>query len=121
MPDLVETGLDALLDLHGTIYRLEKGYWVKFEAYLVMPNEQRPHGVSYSLTLHDRNNTRIIGFDNAHGCPPPRRKKYGGRKVTWDHHHHYEEKAVPYEYESAAQLIEDFWAEVERITLGGTQ
>lgn len=121
MPDPAKTGLETLLDLHGTTYRLEKGFWVKFEAYLVTSSEQIPHGVSYSLTLHDRNNTRIFGFDNAHGCPPPRRKKYGGRKVTWDHKHHFEEKVVPYEYESAAQLIEDFWTEVERITLGGTQ
>jgi Family of unknown function (DUF6516) len=74
----------------------------------------------YSLTLHDRNNTRVIGFDNAHGYTPPRRKKFGGRKVTWDHRHH-EEKVASYEYESAAQLIEDFWAEVERIIQGEKQ
>lgn len=113
-----ETGLETLLDLDGIKYRLEKGYWVKFEARLVAPNEKVPHGVLYSLTLHDRNNTRVIGFDNAHGCMPPRRKKFGGRKVTWDHRHHFDEKVVPYEYESAAQLIEDFWSEVERIIEG---
>ena len=28
------------------------------------------------------------------------------------------EKASPYEYQSAAQLIEDFWAEVERVIQG---
>lgn len=30
-----------------------------------------------------------------------------------------QERIVPYEYESAAQLLEDFWAEVERVTRGG--
>jgi len=119
MPDRPETGLETLLDLNGITYRLDKGYWVKFEAHLIMASGQIPHGVSYSLTLHDRNNTRVIGFDNAHGCPPPRRKKYGGRKITWDHQHNLEEKIIPYEYESAAQLIEDFWIEVERILEGG--
>lgn len=116
--DDADTGLETLLDLNGVTYRFENGYWVKFEAHLVGTTEQRPHGVSYSLTLHDRNNTRVVGFDNAHGCPPPRRKKFGGRKIAWDHRHQ-DEKIVPYEYESAAQLIEDFWAEVERIIGGG--
>ena len=115
----IETGLETLLDLNGMTYRLNNGFWVKFEAYLVNATQQIPQGVSYSLTLHDHNNTRVIGFDNAHGCPPPRRKKFSGRKVTWDHKHGREEKISAYEYESAAQLIEDFWAEVDRIVAGG--
>lgn len=110
-----DIGLESLLDLNGSIYGLERGFWVKFEAYRVEATDQIPHGVSYSLTLHDRNNTRIVGFDNAHGCPNPRRKKYGGRKITWDHKHRCEQ-VLPYEYESAAQLLEDFWAEVNRIS-----
>lgn len=110
----MDTGLETLLDLDGTVFRLEKGYWVKYVARLVEPNDHIPHGVWYSLTLHDRNNSRIIGFDNAHGCPAPRRKKYGGRKVTWDHKHRHEQ-VIEYEYDSAAQLMEDFWAEVNRI------
>lgn len=39
-----DTGLDTLLDLHEITYRLEKGYWVKFEAYTVTASEQIPHG-----------------------------------------------------------------------------
>lgn len=116
-----ETGLDTLLDLHGITYRLDKGYWVKFEAYRVTAaSEQIPHGISYSLTLYDRNNTRVVGFDNAHGCPPPKRKKFRGRRLAWDHQHH-QEKIVPYEYESAAQLLEDFWNEVELFFDGGNK
>lgn len=110
----MDTGLESLLDLDGTVFRLEQGYWVKYEAHLVTPTDHIPHGVSYSLTLHDRYNSRIIGFDNAHGCPAPRRKKYGGRKTTWDHQHR-QEQIIGYEYDSAAQLMADFWTEVNRI------
>jgi hypothetical protein len=30
-------------------------------------------------------------------------------------HRHKREKILPYDYESAGQLLEDFWREVERI------
>jgi hypothetical protein len=120
MSGKAETGLETLLDLNGMSYRLDNGYWVKFEAYLIAPSEHVPHGVKYTLTLHDRFNTRVIGFDNAHDCQPPRRKRFAGRRIVWDHRHPSAEKAVPYEYESAARLIEDFWSEVERILRGET-
>jgi len=108
-------GLNTLLDLDGFTYRLDKGYWVKFEAHVVSVTDQIPHGISYCLTLHDRHNRRVIGFDNAHGYPPrSRRKKFGGRKVTWDHKHNSEEVTL-YDFESAAQLIEDFWEEVSKV------
>jgi len=108
-------GLNTLLALHGYTYRLDKGYWVKFEAYLVNATEHIPHGISYCLTLHDKNNRRIVGFDNAHGVSSPsNRKKFGCRRVTWDHKHSCE-KVYQYEFESAAQLIEDFWVEVGKI------
>jgi hypothetical protein len=84
---------------------------LKFEAYQVEPSKQIPHGVKYSLSLHDRNNVRVLGFDNAHGIKP-RRKKYGARKITWDHKHQ-REKITPYEFETAGQFLEDFWAAVE--------
>jgi hypothetical protein len=114
-----DMGLEALLDLNGVSYRLDREYWVKFEVWSVAPSDQIPHGVRYTLTLHDRNNARVIGFDNAHACQPPRRKKFSGRRIVWDHQHRLAGKTVPYEFESPAQLIEDFWAEIEGITLGG--
>jgi hypothetical protein len=40
------------------------------------------------------------------------KKKYGGRKIAWDHKHK-REQIYSYEYESAGQLLEDFWAAVE--------
>ncbi len=105
--------LDTLLLLDGEIFPMDNGFWTKFEAYRVEPNKHIPHGVRYSLTLHDQYNRRILGFDNAHSTKP-KRKKYGARKVTWDHKH-MRTKVVPYEYESAAQLLEDFWSDVEQI------
>lgn len=67
-----------------------------------------PHGVRYSLTLHDRNNARVVGFDNAHAIKTKGRKRFSGRKVTWDHKYHMD-KVEPYKFESAGQLIDDFW------------
>ena len=103
--------LETLLNLNGEIFPMDNGFWTKFEAWEVSPCEQIPHGINYSLTLHDSSNHRIIGFDNAHAIKP-KRKKYGARKVTWDHKHR-QENVFPYEFESAAQLLEDFWNTVD--------
>ena len=108
-----DASLDTLLDLHGEIFPMDNGYWTKFEAYRVPFTPQIPHGIKYSLTLHDRNNTRVLGFDNAHTFKP-KKNKYRARKITWDHKHKME-KVHPYEFESASQLIENFWKEVEEI------
>ena len=108
-----DVSLETLLDLNGEIFPMDNGYWTKFEAFRVVATPQIPHGVRYTLTLHDRNNTRVIGFDNAHTFKP-KKNKYGARKTTWDHKHKME-KIRPYEFESASQLIEDFWKEVEVI------
>ncbi len=40
-----EIGLEALLDLNGLSYRLDNGYWVKFEAWRVDASAHIPHGV----------------------------------------------------------------------------
>ena len=61
-------GLDTLLDLHGqTLFIGEIGHWVKFIVLRTEVNAERPHGLSYSLTLHAPDGTRLVGFDNAHG------------------------------------------------------
>lgn len=108
-----DASLDTLLDLDGEIFPMDNGYWTKFEAYRVTSTPQIPHGIKYSLTLHDRNNTRVLGFDNAHTFKP-KKNKYRARKITWDHKHKME-KVHPYEFESASRLIEDFWENVEEI------
>lgn len=103
--------LRSLLDLNGYSYNMAGGYWVKFDVWLIEPSEEVPHGIRYSLTLHDRNNVRIVGYDNAHGGLP-KQCRYKARNVTWDHIHK-TNKVYPYEFDSAPQLIEDFWKTVE--------
>lgn len=105
--------LETLLDLNGEIFPLDNGYWTKFEAYIVDISPQIPQGIRYSLTLHNKSNARILGFDNAHAFTP-KKKKFGARKITWDHKHK-KDVVSSYEYESAGQLLEDFWHEVESI------
>lgn len=108
--------LEVLLNLDGEIFPMENGYWTKFEIKLIPPNEHVPHGIRYSLTLHDNHNQRVIGYDNAHAVKA-KRKRYGGTRILWDHKH--EKKSVKmYEFENAGQLIEDFWNDVNRYLLG---
>jgi hypothetical protein len=116
--DPIDAELQTLLDLSGTSFWYKLKYWVKFEARSVEPTKHIPHGIRYSLTLHDRNNKRILGFDNAHlvrkkGRPT---KKYSGQIITWDHVHR-EEKIIPYKFESASQLLDDFWKAADHIIL----
>ena len=63
--------LAYLLDLHGEILVQEGGYWIKIEARRCEPSAQIPHGISYSLTLHDGFGKRVLGFDSAHADPSP--------------------------------------------------
>ncbi len=108
-------GLEILLEMDGEIFPMDNGYWTKIEARESVANEHIPHGIKYSLTLHNRSNIRVLGYDNAHGIKP-KRKKYGAKRVVWDHKH--ERKTVePYEFESPVQLLEDFWENVEKMLL----
>ena len=102
--------LENLLSLHGEVFPMENGYWVKFEAIKVEVSTAMPHGIKYSLTLHNKRNHRVIGYDNAHSFKST--KKYGAKKETYDHIHK-QMDIVSYEFESAAQLMEDFWKSVE--------
>ena len=102
--------LENLLNLHGEIFPMGDGYWVKFEAYQVEISDSIPHGIRYSLTLHDNKNHRVIGYDNAHSFRST--KKYGAKKESYDHIHK-KMSIVPYEFKSASELLEDFWSSVE--------
>ena len=109
-----DAALQTLLEMDGFTFWPKPRYWVKFNARFVEAAPQTPHNIKYSLTLHDRNNTRILGFDNAHAVKRrgKHRKKYVGRIVTWDHVHKLN-KTIPYEFESASQLLDDFWKAVD--------
>jgi len=103
--------LQTLLELNGFVFYTKKGYWVKFEACMVKPTKNIPHGIKYSLTLHDKDNRRIVGYDNAHDCLP-KRGKYRTKKIKWDHIHK-KNKVYFYEFDCACQLISDFWETVD--------
>ena len=107
-----DNSLDALLNLDGEIFPMDNGCWVKSEAKAIAPSKEVPHGIKYSLTLHDRMNSRVVGFDNAHAVKLKKQKGFSGRKITWDHLHRLE-KIESYTFKSAGQLLEDFWKAVD--------
>ena len=107
--DNADSSLSILLDLDGTNIGVGAQYWVKISAWIIEPDEARPHGIRYELTLHDAGNRRILGFDNAHAVKRP-----GGRFVAqpraYDHLHRGRKDAgVPFSYVSARKLVGEFW------------
>ena len=79
-------------------------------------SEHIPHGIRYCLTLHDRYGTRVLGYDNAHAVKLPKKFKFAGRRLSYDHRHRTSsDKGVPYLFESPQRLLEDFFAEVDRV------
>ncbi len=104
---------DALLDLDGETFVIDAAgkHWVKFEVKQVIVAAERPHGLKYSLTLHNEAGTRLVGFDNAHAI-----KAGSGRRTAIEapHDHRHRLKTVlPYDYKGPADLLEDFWREVD--------
>jgi hypothetical protein len=89
---------------------------MKFEAWQVKANNDIPHGIRYSLTLHDKYGKRIMGYDNSHAVKPPTKYKFAGLRLTYDYkHRHASDNGVPYEFKDAAQLLADFFAEVDSV------
>lgn len=111
-----DENIEGLIELDGVRFVIDEslGLWVKFEIKQVKKTPQRPHGIRYSLSLHDRFNARLLGFDNAHAV------EYGGKtnvapKYLYDHWHRaHNDEGRPYFYENATKLLEDFWLEVDK-------
>jgi len=101
-----DPALDTLLDLDGItlIVDPEGGHWVRFVVTQVPATPEKPHGLDYSLTLHER----LVGFDNAH---PVGKQKRGDPQ---DHRHRIR-TVKPYDYSDAATLLTDFWMEVDAV------
>lgn len=60
----------------------------KWTCRVVSVTAERPHGIRYSLTLHVLDNTRLIGFDNAHGVKPlASHPKHAGESFPYDYRH----------------------------------
>src|SRR5665648_296951 len=97
--------IEILLDLDGIVIEQAGGYWTKFEVWRIpQATEEIPHGIRYSMTLHDRYGERIIGFDNAHAVKANNRGNHQARK-TYDHRHrHSTDEGIPYKFVDAHQL-----------------
>ena len=109
-------GIVTLIDLHNQVIDQGDGYWIKFEAWRVEVSDSIPHGIRYSLTLHEPYGKRILGYDNAHAGKPPKKFKFAGQRLTYDHkHRHASDKGVPYAFKDAHQLLSDFFVEVDRL------
>ncbi len=112
---ITDNSLETLILLDGERFVIDEslGLWVKFEVKST-DKKSRIQGLRYSLSLHNKNNDRIMGFDNAHAI------EYGGKtgvspKRTYDHwHYDQNHKGRPYEYKNSGQLLEDFWIEVDK-------
>ncbi|MBI2790413.1 MAG: hypothetical protein HYX61_00530 [Gammaproteobacteria bacterium] len=109
MDVLVHT-LDTLLDLEGQIIAFDNGCWAKFEAKRITKSDNRPHGVKYSLTFHNRNGDRIIGYDNAHKIPG----KDDDSEFDHKHHIRHGKRIKEYTYVTAAKLVEDFFKDIDK-------
>jgi hypothetical protein len=105
-----DPALDTLLDLDGLIFVIdpEGGHWVRFTVTRIPATPEKPHGLDYSLTLHDRDGERLVGFDNAHRVG---KQKRGNPQ---DHSHRIR-TVKPYDYSDAATLLADFWTEVDAV------
>jgi len=99
----------------GRIHHLEEGYRIKFEIRRVKATKRRPHGLSYSFTLHAPDGARLVGFDNAHTISATG-SRFKRRPQASDHWHRTEnDPGRPYQFKDAATLLDDFFDEVERV------
>ena len=80
--------LQLLMDLDGLNYVYFGGYWIRYAVSEAAVSRERPHGIKYSLTLHDPHGNRIFGIDNAH-APRTRNGPAGkpARTRAADHMH----------------------------------
>lgn len=104
-----ETGWGYLLSLDGVTMVVDErlGFWVKYVVREVPGSEAIPHGVNYSLTLHDQRGNRVLGFDNAHRV---------GKDGPFDHWHRTQaDLGRQYAFASPELLLADFWREVDRV------
>jgi hypothetical protein len=115
MAETRDPGLDALLGVDGEMFFIDPDgkYYVRFVVKVVPPSPERPHGLSYSLTLHGETGERLVGFDNAHAV----RERFapGARRSRVKDHRHRLKTVRPYDYKDAATLLADFWSQVDAV------
>ena len=105
--DAENSALEVLLQLDGHEFDFGNGHKVNMAAWRVDANPHQPAGIRYSLTLHDSSGERIYGIDNADQIKPG---------LPFDHRHQYrQKKRSPYKFRGAAEMLEDFFKDVDRI------
>jgi hypothetical protein len=111
-----DNALQRLLDLHNWTAEIGGGFWVCMKVRKREPDEGRPHGIEYALTMHTPGGERILGYDNAH-VPPvgtgPAAKSLR-RRLDYDHRH-WRQTVTAYQFQSPGKLLEDFWRDVEAL------
>jgi hypothetical protein len=111
--DSKREGWQYLLDLDRQWIGYEKGYWATFRVSVVAPDEGRPHGLQYSLSLHGPNDDRLLGYNNAHpidvATGPARKSK---RPMAYDHINRRGRRVLPYRFTTPSRLLEDFFTDV---------
>jgi hypothetical protein len=107
--------LEPLLALDGASFEMAPGVVVEFIARRTDRTPERPHGISYALVLRPkRGGPPWVRFDNAHGVAEGGRG-YRRRRIVYDHWHRTaRDKGRPYDFTTAARLLDDFWREVKR-------
>ena len=100
--------LELLLDLDGLHFAQEGGIWIKYEVSTVKATVERPHGIKYSLTLHDPQGQRIFGIDNAHRPKKRRGPAARSSRPRAADHMHRGGRVYPYVFKDAKTLLADF-------------
>ena len=110
-----DLAVEYFLELDGTVHFVDEKckYRVEIKAKCTDVTPERPHGLSYSLALHNEKHERILGFDNAH--PVPASKGPSGKRHRFHDHRHKYEKTRIYRFEDTSKLISDFYAAVDLI------
>lgn len=108
-----DDALDFLISFDGTEHRMQRGYLMRILAHKINPTPRMPHGISYKLSLFDREGTRVLAYENGHSHYSGKRGRIVGRKTEWDHSHS-ESVSCDYEFESCEKLIQDFWDAVNQ-------
>ena len=108
-----DPGLDVLLELNGTKYTGENGYWYKVKTYKVEPTKEISHGTRHNLTLHNRSNHRIMRFDNVHAVKSRKRGKFKGLMSTCTSQRLEQARLMPFPAPNSYSKI--FFSEVNRI------
>jgi hypothetical protein len=102
--------LDNLLLLNNEIHELSGGWWVKYEAKKIKgTSKNKPFGIKYSITLHNPQGSRVLGYDNAHAV-------FRNSNLPHDHKHK-GKRVATYEYRNAKKLLIDFWNDVDKILI----